>query len=462
MIRVPSYRDRDVAVFGLARSGIAAARALASGGARVSVWDDSDASRRAAADEGLALGDPAGLDWRREAALVLSPGVPLTHPTPHPVVALARDAGCPILGDIDLFAQAEKTLPAHSVAVVTGTNGKSTTTALLAHLVAACGGHSVACGNIGQPILDLEPLPDGGVYVIEMSSYQIDLTHALRPEVAILLNITPDHLDRHGGMANYVAVKRRIFDWQDARGVAVIGVDDEYGQEAVDRLAARGRNVVPVTVAGRSDVGVSVQDARLYDSAISPSEPVCSLDGIESLRGRHNWQNAAAAYAAARALGFAPDAIAEALRSFPGLAHRMELVATVRGVRYVNDSKATNADATARALDSFERVRWIAGGRAKEGGIESLRPWFPRVVRAYLIGEAQEAFAAVLERAGVAVERCGTMERAVAAAARDAHADDVVLLSPACASFDQYRNFEIRGDHFRALVSGLTGDSAPC
>ncbi|MEN3976309.1 UDP-N-acetylmuramoyl-L-alanine--D-glutamate ligase [Emcibacter sp. SYSU 3D8] len=454
MIPVTSYQDRPVAVFGLARSGIAAARALAAGGAAVTAWDDNPKSRDIAAAAGVALVPSAELDWSRQAALVLSPGVPLTHPVPHPVVASALAAGLPIIGDIDLFAQAEPTLPRHSVAVITGTNGKSTTTALLAHLVEACGRASVACGNIGTPILDLEPLPSGGVYVIEMSSYQIDLTFNLRPEVAILLNTSPDHLDRHGGMVNYAAIKRRIFDWQAPGGAAIIGVDDDYGREAADRLRASGRAVTPVTVMGRSDTGVSVEDAVFFDAAISP-QPVLSLDGIESLRGRHNWQNAAAAYAAARALGFSTAAIEAGLRSFPGLAHRLEYVGTANGVRFVNDSKATNADATGHALAAFGRVHWIAGGKAKDGGIDSLKPLFGHVERAYLIGEAQDAFAESLDDAGVDNERCGTMEQAVASAARHAGVGEVVLLSPACASFDQYPNFEVRGDHFRALVAQL-------
>lgn len=458
MIPVTAYQDRAVAVFGLARSGIAAARALMAGGASVTAWDDGVKGRDAAQAAGVTLADPATLDWSCQAALVLSPGVPLTHPQPHPVVVSATSAGCPVIGDIDLFAQAEPSLPRHGVTVITGTNGKSTTTALLAHLIEACGGTSVACGNIGTPILDLAPLPEGGIYVIEMSSYQIDLTRHLKPAVTILLNTTPDHLDRHGDMANYVAIKRRIFGWQGPEGVAIVGVDDDHGPVAVERLRQAGRKVVPVTVTGRAADGVSVDAAALYDSELS-AEPILSLAGIESLRGRHNWQNAAAAYAAARALGFAPGAIAAGLRSFPGLAHRMEVVATVNDVRYVNDSKATNADATARALDSFDRVHWIAGGKAKDGGIDSLAPWFSRVACAYLIGEAQDAFALVLEKAGVAVERCGTLDNAVTSAARHTNAGDVVLLSPACASFDQYPNFEVRGDRFRALVAQLAPET---
>ena len=460
MIPVTSYQDRSVAVFGLARSGIASARALMAGGADVSAWDDNAKSRDLAAAAGVRLVPSSDLDWSRQAALVLSPGVPLTHPVPHAVVSAALAAGKPIIGDIDLFAQAVPALPRHSIAVITGTNGKSTTTALLAYLVQACGGASVACGNIGTPILDLEPLPSGGVYVIEMSSYQIDLTFNLHPEVAILLNTTPDHLDRHGSMDGYVAVKRRIFDWQGAGGVAIIGVDDDYGQEAVDRLESAGRKVIPVSVMGHSDVGVSVADAVLYDADISASDPVLSLAGIDSLRGRHNWQNAAAAYAAARALGFAPASIAAGLRGFPGLAHRMENVGTINGVRFVNDSKATNADATQRALDAFDRIHWIAGGKAKDGGIDSLAPWFGRIARAYLIGEAQDAFAATLEEAGVPVERCGIMDKAIDSAARHARAGETVLLSPACASFDQYPNFEVRGDHFRALVAQLAPEAS--
>jgi UDP-N-acetylmuramoylalanine--D-glutamate ligase len=462
MIPVAAYQDRAVAVFGLARSGIAAARALTAGGAAVAAWDDGEQAREVARAAGIALVPPSSLEWPTLAALILSPGVPLTHPTPHPVVAAARSAGCPVIGDIELFAQTAPALPRHAVAAITGTNGKSTTTALLAHLVRVAGRPAVACGNIGAPILDLDPLPEGGVYVIEISSYQIDLTFSLRPAVAILLNITPDHLDRHGSMANYVAVKRRIFDWQDRTGTAVIGVDDDYGRETVDRLRAAGRSVVPVTVRGRAAAGVSVEDGLLYDPAAAPDRPILSLAGIDSLPGRHNWQNAAAAYAAARALGLAPEVIEAGLHTFPGLAHRMETVGVIGGVRWVNDSKATNADAAERALDSFDRVRWIAGGKAKQDGIDGLAPWFPRIARAYLIGEAQDAFAGVLERANVPVERCGTMDRAVAAAARDARPGDVVLLSPACASFDQYRDFERRGDHFRALVAALAGEASAC
>jgi UDP-N-acetylmuramoylalanine--D-glutamate ligase len=445
---------KTVAVLGLGASGLAAVSALVAGGARALAWDDGEAARGRAAALGATLRDVAADGFGDAVAMMLSPGIPRTVPKPHPAVTRALADGVPIVGDIDLLAAAR---PEAGFIGITGTNGKSTTTALLAHVVRSCGAPSAACGNIGAAILDLEPLAEGGVYVIEMSSYQIDLTASLRPEVAILLNITPDHLDRHGSMANYVAVKRRIFEWQGPGGVAVIGVDDEYGQEAVDRLRAAGRPVVPVTVKGRAPAGVSVEDARLYDAALS-AEPVLSLDGIESLRGRHNWQNAAAAYAAARALGFAPAAIEAGLRSFPGLAHRLEYVGTAGGVRFINDSKATNADATQYALAAFPRVHWIAGGKAKDGGIDSLRPLFGRVERAYLIGEAQDAFAATLDDAGVDTERCGTMDRAVASAARHAGVGDVVLLSPACASFDQYSNFEVRGDHFRALVAQLASE----
>ncbi len=455
MIPVTTYRDRPVAVFGLARSGIAAARALAEGGADVTAWDDSEERREYAASEGINLRHPEELDWARQAALVVSPGVPLTHPEPHWVVKLAHATQCPIIGDIELFAEMRPSLPIHTVVAISGTNGKSTTTALLAHIIKSCGGEAVACGNIGEAILDLEPLPADGIYVIEMSSYQIDLTHTLHPEIAVLLNITPDHLDRHGGMAGYVGVKRKMFAWQRPTDIAIVGTDDDYGPATVSQLEAGGHSVIPISIAGRQKRGVFVDGGQLWDLDASPAAPVCDLREAATLPGEHNWENAACAYATARALGYAPDSIVAGLLSFPGLAHRIEYVGSAAGFAYYNDSKATNTDAAARALACFDRVHWILGGRAKDGGIEALKPWFNRVDRAYLIGEAAEEFAATLTASGVAVEMSVTMDRAVSAAADMATPGATVLLSPACASFDQYSDFEARGDHFKALVASL-------
>ncbi|MFN3232850.1 MAG: UDP-N-acetylmuramoyl-L-alanine--D-glutamate ligase [Alphaproteobacteria bacterium] len=455
MIPVTTYRDRPVAVFGLARSGIAAAKALLAGGAKVAGWDDNEASRDRAEKAGVPLVSPGDLDWARQAALVLAPGVPLYHPAPHPVVALARAAQCPIIGDIELFAEMRQALPINTVVAITGTNGKSTTTALVTHIVNACGGEAVACGNIGAPVLELDPLGADGIYVIEISSYQIELTHALHPEIAVLLNITPDHLDRHGGMAGYVAAKRAMLAWQQPTDMAIVGIDDDYGLETIRELEGQGHTVRPVSVGQRLERGIFVEDGQLWDLKFSQDEPVCDLRDVVTLPGAHNWQNAACAYAVARELGYAPDSIASGIRSFAGLAHRLEYAGRLSGVDYYNDSKATNAEAAARALDCFENVHWILGGQPKESGLDALMPLFGRVAKAYTIGEASNDFAAALRAAGVAVEQSETLDRALGSASRNARAGEVVLLSPACASFDQYPNFEARGDHFKALVQGL-------
>lgn len=455
MIPVDVFKDQGVAVFGLGDSGIAAAEALLAGGAQVSAWDDGEPGRTAAKQRQISLREPAQTDWAAQAALVLSPGIPLTHPRPHPVVQLARGADCPIIGDIELFARMRATLPDHSVVAVTGTNGKSTTTALIAHLIDACGGQACACGNIGDPILAIDPLSVGGVYVIEMSSYQIDLTASLSPEIAILLNLSPDHIDRHGSLENYAASKRRLIESQAADGTAIIGIDDAHGRETVERLRAAGRHhIVPISARGPAKGGVWVADGQLIDDLTGEAAPIVDLAGSPALQGFHNWQNAAAAYAATRTLGIDAEAIARAFASFPGLAHRLELIATIGGVKFINDSKATNADAAAGALAGFDNIHWIAGGIPKEGGIADLKPWFGHVERAYLIGEASDLFAEQLT-GQVDFSRCESLSRAFEAAAENARPSDVVMLSPACASQDQFANFVERGDAFRKLVEDL-------
>ena len=457
MISVPQYANRTVAVFGLARSGLSAARALAAGGARVRAWDDA-AARRAAV-QGCEIVDLVAADWTGTAALVLSPGVPLTHPAPHPVVLKAQSAGVPVIGDVELFAGAG--LQARRVCV-TGTNGKSTTTALIGHVLRSAGRAAEIGGNIGMPVLDLAPLGADGTYVLEMSSYQIDLTPSLVCDVAVLLNVTPDHLDRHGSMAGYVAIKRRIFAGQGPAQTAVIGVDDAYCAGIYRDLRAAGhQKVVPIAIGRRLADGISVVAGKLYEA--DAAKPAIDLTGCKTLPGEHNWQNAAAAFAVARALGLSRAEIETGLNSFPGLAHRMERVATISGVLFVNDSKATNADAAAKALACYDAIYWIAGGKAKEGGIASLGDFHARIRHAYLIGEAAADFAATL--AGkVAATTVGTLDRAVdaafAAAKRDGAPGAVVLLSPACASFDQFADFEARGDAFKRHVAGLQGRAA--
>jgi UDP-N-acetylmuramoylalanine--D-glutamate ligase len=456
MTPVETLRGKNVAVFGLGGSGLSTVRALVEGGAAVAVWDDSERARASAAAAGFPLVDLSRADWREFDLLLLAPGVPLTHPEPHWTVKLANAAGLPVIGDIELFARERQArAPGAPFVAITGTNGKSTTTALIAHVLREAGRDVALGGNIGVPVLDLPPPAWGRTHVVECSSYQIDLAPTLAPTVGLLINITPDHLDRHGDLAHYAAVKERLVASAE---IALVGVDDEPCRAICGRLKARagGPRVVAVSAEDSALADVGVRDHRI----LVRGEPgrVIDLNSARALRGAHNGQNAAFAYAAAVALGVAPETIARAFATFPGLAHRMEEVGRRGRVLFVNDSKATNADAAEKALLAFHDIHWILGGKAKQGGIESLRPLFPRVARAYLIGAAADAFAETLEGAAP-FERCGTLTRAIEAAARDAFRSNaeepVVLLSPACASFDQFANFEARGDAFRSEVALL-------
>lgn len=461
MIALSHYKNRTVAVFGLGKAGAATVASLLAGGARVLAWDDHAAGRDAleqhyGTEVRLTISPYGEWDFAAVECLVLSPGVPLTHPAPHPVVARAKAAGCTILGDIELLLAAQ---PEARVIGITGTNGKSTTTTLIAHLLKVAGKKVEVGGNLGTPALALAPLGADGVYVIETSSYQLDLLHKARFNSAVFLNITPDHIDRHGDMEGYIAAKRRIFNHQQSQDAAIVAVDDEYTRVLHDALLSENRRrVIAVSASQKLERGVYAENGVLHD-CLSPGEVITiDLRNVASLTGRHNWQNAAAAYAAARLEGCAPEAIERGLRSFPGLKHRLELVATLGGVRFINDSKATNADATANALAPFQNIYWILGGKAKEGGIASLAPFFPKIAHAFLIGDAQDAFARTLEGA-VPYTRCGTLEKAFAAAKHAALAEQkpgaVVLLSPACASFDQWKNFEERGEAFCGMVRAL-------
>jgi len=451
-----------VALFGLARSGLSAGRALTAGGAHVLAWDDNEDRRRQAAEAGLTVENLYDIDWHEPAGFVLSPGVPLTHPRPHPLAARAREAGCPIIGDVELFANAVSRLGGGKIVAVTGTNGKSTTTALIWHVLKASGQSEAVGGNIGIPALELEQVGKDGAYVLEVSSYQIDLAPSLAADVAVLLNITPDHLDRHGGMDGYVAVKKRLLTQQRPDQAAVIGVDDAPTNAIFEALRGQGRRIVPISAGHEAEGGVYVIDGILYDDLGGQAVQAMDLRNHQRLPGSHNWQNAAAAFATARLLGHPAPAIATAMESFPGLAHRIETIATIDGIRFVNDSKATNADAAARALACFDNIYWILGGLAKDGGIDTLQPYFGRVHRAYLIGEAMDAFGAALD-GEVPYAKCGTLDIAVDSAFTDARLDAapeaVVLLSPACASFDQFKDFEDRGEAFRRIVQTLAGES---
>ncbi len=456
MTPVTVFRGKTVAVFGLGTSGLAACAGLAAGGAKVIAFDDQPKGIAAAAAKGFATGDLRTADWKNIAALVLAPGVPLTHPEPHWSVKLARTRKVEIIGDIELFCRERRaSAPRSPLVAITGTNGKSTTTALIGHLITAAGREAAVGGNLGTPILSLPPPDAKRTHVIECSSYQIDLAPTLDPSVGILLNITPDHLDRHGSIENYAAIKERLVAGVEAGGTTVIGVDDEFCVAAADRIERAGKRVVRVSVERKLRDGIYRDGERLVIAEGGAARGTIDLAGIGSLRGVHNAQNAAAAYAAVQALGLSHEQIQAGLKSFPGLAHRMEEAGRKGRVLFVNDSKATNADAAAKALASFQDIFWIAGGRAKEGGIEPLREFFPRIRKAYLIGEAAADFAKTLGSA-VRHEIVGTLKRAVSLAANEAEAsglnEPVVLLSPACASFDQYPNFEVRGDAFRELV----------
>ncbi len=460
MIPVTIFAGCDVAVIGAGLSGLATARALARGGANIVVWDDKLKARDEAEAAGFPVRDLPAADFTKLAALVLAPGVPLTHPEPHWSVVKARGAGIEVIGDIELFfRQRAKTGAGSKVVAITGTNGKSTTTALAAHLLSAAGRRVALGGNIGNAVLDLEPFAPDMTYVLELSSFQIDLTPSLAPDAAALLNITPDHLDRHGTLADYARIKAQIFAHLAPVATAVIGVDDAPSRAIAETL--QGPYAVKRIAVGRSvQTGVWAGDGVLVEMDGGQEIARADLAGIGSLRGTHNWQNAAAAYALARSQGLEPGTIQQGLKTFAGLAHRMEQVARAGSVLFVNDSKATNADAASKALASFDDIYWIVGGRAKEGGLAGLEPFHPRIARAYLIGEAAGAFASQL---GDAVPHivCGTLDRAVAQAAADAGRsqapEPVVLLSPACASYDQFDNFAKRGDAFRDIVMRLDG-----
>jgi UDP-N-acetylmuramoylalanine--D-glutamate ligase len=466
MIPVTTFAGKKVALFGLGGSGLASASALLAGGADVIAFDDNAASVTRANAAGIPTADLHGIDWSRIAALVLSPGVPLTHPAPHWTVQRAQKAGVEVIGDIELFCRQRRALaPDAPFVAITGTNGKSTTTALIAHLVASAGMDAQLGGNIGTAILSLAP-PQANVsepprvHVIECSSYQIDLAPSLDPSVGILINLSEDHLDRHGTMEHYAAVKARLVAGVQRKGTAIVGVDDAWCRSIADDLTRQGKRLERVSVRARLNDGFYIEQQKVMRSASGNVSLVAELDGIGSLRGVHNAQNAACATAAALALGLDPPTIQAGLRSFPGLAHRMEEVGRRGAVLFVNDSKATNADSAAQALACFDDIFWIAGGKPKTGGIDNLRKFFPRIRKAYLIGEAAQDFAATLG-GDVPHESTGTLDKALTAASRDAEAstarEPVVLLSPACASFDQFRNFEVRGDAFRALVQALPG-----
>ena len=460
MTPVTCFKGKKVALFGLGGSGIVTALALKEGGAKVRAWDDSADARANAEAKGIKLADLDQTDWSGFAALILAPGVPLTHPVPHWTVDRARAQGIEVIGDIELFCRERATIAPNSPFVaITGTNGKSTTTALIAHLLTVAGRDVQLGGNIGTAILDLSPPAEGRIHVIEVSSFQIDLAPSLAPSIGVMLNLTPDHIDRHGTVENYAAIKERMIG---AAALAVVGVDDDLSAAMASRRDEAGKASVRISADIALTNGLFADGAKIVFARSGKRIEVADLAGIGALRGKHNAQNAAAAIATVTSLGVGIEAIREGLRTFGGLPHRMEEIGRVGRLLFLNDSKATNADSTEKALAAFDKdIYWIVGGKPKEGGIAALAPYFPRIAKAYLIGESAEAFAETLGE-DVRHVRAGTLDVAVEMALDDAgrNGEAVVLLSPACASYDQYKNYEQRGNHFRMLVEALPGFTA--
>jgi len=454
MIPLTILKGQTLLVLGLGRSGLATVAAAVAGGARVLAWDDSAAARDAVQDAELVA--PDQVDWSTLDMLVLAPGIPLTHPEPHPAVTAARAAGVEVIGDVELLV---RQMPPARIVAITGTNGKSPATAMIGHVLLSAGLEAVIAGNIGVPVLALDPATPDRIHVLELSSYQIDLTPSLRPGVGILLNISPDHLDRHGGMAGYVAVKRKLFARMGAGDTAIVGIDDRYGRDLVEVLErVSGLATRPIAVGRPRPGAVYVLDGRIFADGLL----VADLNGHGSLPGTHNHQNAAATVAACQALGVSASLVASGIASFPGLPHRIERIGERDGISYYNDSKATNPEAAARALAAFQRIYWIAGGKPKDGPLDPVLPFLDRVKRTYLIGMAEARFAVELSGRTDCVPS-GTLDRAIRQAHDDALADGggVILLSPACASFDQFASFEARGDAFRALVTPLIEGEVP-
>ena len=468
MIPVRGVNDRRIAILGLGRTGLSAAHAVEAGGGEALCWDDAEAARTRAVDAGLTLHDFGRHDaWEAVDALIVSPGIPHLYPQPNRYVATAQLAGVPVDNDIGLFFRSlavpewDRFETAPRVIAVTGSNGKSTTSALIHHCLNVAGRESQLAGNIGRGVLDIDPPGDGGVVVLELSSYQTELARALTPDVAVFTNLTPDHLDRHGGFGGYFAAKRRLFS-EGGPDRAVIGVDEPEGRFLAGQLSeGPGDDRVIRISAGQKlgGAGWNVFVRKGFLAEFRKGRQVASVDlrAMRGLPGAHNHQNACAAFAALRALGLAPKLIEQGLESFEGLPHRSQIVGERGGVTFVNDSKATNADSAAKALAAFSAVRWIVGGQMKDGGLAAVAPHLGSVSKAYAIGrQAAEVALELNELAGKPIcEVCETMAQAVGRAGAEAASGETVLLAPAAASFDQYDNFEQRGDDFVAEVARL-------
>lgn len=455
MIIFPSLKDQKYAVLGLGKSGFAAAATLRASKATLVVWDDNAKTRTEAENAGYTVADLNKIDLKDFEALVLSPGIPLTHPKPHPVVKKCQAANIPVIGDIELLFRA---CPKATYVGITGTNGKSTTTALVGHILKKSGRKVQVGGNLGTPVLSLDPLGANGIYVLELSSYQLDLIHQNPISVAVLLNITPDHLDRHGDMAGYISAKKHIISSVHPQTL-VLGTDEPETKALLQQVQGqRHLHIEEMSMTHPVASGIELAGSTMVAHRLTGSKNIVDLATLERLPGKHNWQNACAAFAACRALGLVFDQIIKGLQTFPGLAHRQQFITEIEGVRFINDSKATNADAASKALACYDNIYWILGGKPKDGGLHGLEVFMPRVRQAFLIGDASDAFADWCE-GKVPYKRCKTMDVAVKEASAKAWKDKkpgaTVLLSPACASFDQFKNFEERGEIFANLVQKL-------
>ncbi|MGZ9109059.1 MAG: UDP-N-acetylmuramoyl-L-alanine--D-glutamate ligase [Micavibrio sp.] len=453
-----TLNQKPVAVFGLGLSGLSAIRALVAAGVRVVAWDDQDSRRTDAQKTGAEIQDLERADFSAFAVLILAPGIPLHFPKPHPVVLRAREAGIEIIGDIELLHRSNH---GRKTIGITGTNGKSTTTALTGHVLKRCGVDTVIAGNIGHAALEIDlPQREESAIVLELSSYQLDLCPTFAPDIAIHLNLTPDHIDRHGDLAGYVDAKMRIFK---GKGAAIIGIDDGPSLQMMERVQKAGeRDVFLISTTMRLTGGVFVENGIIFDAMNGPAVEIGSLAALSNLPGVHNHQNITAAYVAARLMGLNPESILKAMETYPGLPHRLYMVRHINGVGYINDSKATNANAAGKALACYKNIYWIVGGKPKAGGLDGLEPYMDRIIQAYVIGDATDDFSLWLKNHGVAFTRSETLDRAVADAHKLAQKNrgqpggaGVVLLSPACASFDQFQSFEHRGRVFTDLVLAL-------
>lgn len=460
MINLDFAKGKIIVVFGLGKAGISSVKALSFNDADVIACDDSETSMQAVAGlnlKGVKTQHLDLIDWNEVDLLVLSPGVPFTHPQPHKVVQLAKSKGCEIICDIELLYLANTD---SRFVGITGTNGKSTTTALIGHILQSCGLNCSVGGNIGIAAMELENLGGDGTYVIEMSSYQLDLIRQTRFNISVWLNITPDHLDRHGGIEGYVRAKKHIYDEQSTGDVAIISVDDTYSKIVYEELKKQSKisNIIPISVEGMLENGISINDGMLIDNENDSIQ--IEIEDIKTLQGKHNAQNIAAAYAVAKHCGVGLNDFIQAINNFAGLPHRMQYVKEDKGVLYINDSKATNAEAASKALGTYDNIYWILGGVPKAGGIEELSEYYPKIKNAYLIGEAKDEFACTLE-GKVDFLKCNDLKSAFKNAKKDAEnsgeENSVVLLSPACASFDQWANFEERGDAFIKYVNESIG-----